>query len=210
MYQTWTRRVAATTIAALALATAACSSSDTTTTGGTTAGSEPMGTEPMGTDMADDTMGTDMTDDMDDTMGTDMTDDMADDMAMDHTVAVIDTDFGPAIAMGEQVVYTWDTETSTTPVCTHDRIGADGMPCDEKWPVVEVDELASLTFDGVDAAAFTVVERPDGRSQLALGGRLLYTMSLDGPGDANCQGAEGWYIVNPDGTSNRTETPIGA
>lgn len=194
MHQTWTRRVAATTIAALALATAACSSSDTTTTGGTTAGSEPMGTEPMGTDMADDTMGTDM----------------ADDMAMDHTVAVIDTDFGPAIAVGEQVVYTWDTETSTTPVCTHDRIGADGMPCDEKWPVVEVDELASLTFDGVDAASFTVVERPDGRSQLALGGRLLYTMSLDGPGDANCQGAEGWYIVNPDGTSNRTETPIGA
>ncbi|MCB1261087.1 MAG: hypothetical protein KDB33_11985 [Acidimicrobiales bacterium] len=206
MHQTWTRRVAATTIAALALATAACSSSDTTTTGGTTAGSEPMGTEPMGTDMADDTMGTDMADDMDDTMGTDM----ADDMAMDHTVAVIDTDFGPAIAVGEQVVYTWDTETSTTPVCTHDRIGADGMPCDEKWPVVEVDELASLTFDGVDAASFTVVERPDGRSQLALGGRLLYTMSLDGPGDANCQGAEGWYIVNPDGTSNRTETPIGA
>lgn len=181
----------------MALVGAACSSStDTATTGssspGTTAGT---------------TAGTAMTEGT--TAGTAVTEAMAGAMYADASVSVVETDFGPAIAVGDdQVVYTWDQETGPTPKCTHDLIGADGEPCDEKWPPVMVETLDQLRFEGVDAALFTVVALPDGRQQLALGDRLLYTMSLDGPGDANCQGAEGWYIVNPDGTSNLVVDPI--
>ena len=55
--------------------------------------------------------------------------------------------------------------------------------------------------------SITLVERPDGSDQIAIDGRPLYHMAVDEPGEATCQGAEGWWILNPDGTTNTNETP---
>ena len=53
--------------------------------------------------------------------------------------------------------------------------------------------------------ALTLLDRPDGTSQVALDGRPLYHMAVDEPGEATCQGVEGWWILNPDGTKNANE-----
>ena len=127
------------------------------------------------------------------------------------SIDVVETDFGPALAVdGEQVVYTWDEETDLTSKCTADVVDAAGEPCDEKWPAVIVPSLAAVSLIGAPDAEFSVAERDDGTLQLAVDGRLLYTMALDGPGEANCQGGDGWYIVNPDGTSNQVVEPVDA
>ena len=53
-----------------------------------------------------------------------------------------------------------------------------------------------------------IVTRPDGSVQAAYKGKPLYAMAIDRPGEANCQGAEGWWILNPDGTKNTKTEPI--
>lgn len=112
---------------------------------------------------------------------------------------IVDTPYGKAIGQTDgKVVYAWDQEGPGKIACVQ-------AACVEKWPPV-----TATTFtvgDGLDKARFSLVSRPDGTTQVALDGKALYTMAIDTPGEANCQGADGWWIINPDGTKNTTTTP---
>ena len=111
---------------------------------------------------------------------------------------VVDTPYGKAIGRGDgHVLYTWDKEAAAgnTAVCVEAK-------CLDKWP-----PLLAASFSvgaGLDEKAFSLVDRPDGTKQVAYGGQRLYAMAADEAGDANCQGVEGWWILNPDGTKNTT------
>lgn len=121
----------------------------------------------------------------------------------DIVLKVVKTPFGDAIgidggAADDRVVYTWDKEADAGAVtCT-------AAACVEKWPPVFA---AAVSAGSGVTAKVSVIERPDGTTQAAIDGKALYLMKEDAPGEANCQGTEGWWIVNADGTKNdRTTT----
>lgn len=116
-------------------------------------------------------------------------------------VVVISTPYGDALGTGTGLaLYTWDEEADGTVEC----IDAE---CVEVWPPLLAEEIG--TVGDLDPARFTLVDRPDGTSQVALDAHPLYLMAGDGPGEASCQGVEGWWLVSPDGTKNANETPRG-
>jgi predicted lipoprotein with Yx(FWY)xxD motif len=73
--------------------------------------------------------------------------------------------------------------------------------CATKWPPVTVDPKGTLSLEGVDKAAVGLLRRPDGTSQLTLGGWPVYRFAGDTePGAAGGQGLSGtWFAVTPDG-----------
>ena len=73
--------------------------------------------------------------------------------------------------------------------------------CATKWPPVVVDPAGKLALDGVDQAAVGIVKRPDGQSQLTVGGWPVYRFSGDAAaGATKGQGVGGtWFAVTPDG-----------
>lgn len=169
--------------AVLLIAGAGCGSSttDTSSSGGGTSTSTA---RPAGSST---TAGT--------TMGTEPMDGAVD-------LVVVSTPYGDALGTDDGLVlYTWDTEADGTVACVSDG-------CVETWPPLLADAIGDV--GDLDPERVTLVERPDGSSQVALDGRPLYHMAADEPGEANCQGADGWWILNPDGTKNTNETPRGA
>lgn len=73
--------------------------------------------------------------------------------------------------------------------------------CANAWPALTV--TAGFTPPaGVDPAAVSTVDRPDGSKQLKIGTWPLYYYSGDGaPGETNGQGVGGvWFVVKADGT----------
>jgi len=114
-------------------------------------------------------------------------------------IKIVMSPYGPALGRGNgKVLYAWDKETDGSTICQ-------AAACVEKWPPLTA---SVLTFgDGVDKAQFSLVDRPDGSKQVAIDGRRLYTMAIDNPGEANCQGSEGWWILHADGTKNDSTTP---
>ena len=118
------------------------------------------------------------------------------------TIEVITTPFGKALGNGEGLVlYAWEQDTPGTSTCT-------SAACVEKWPPLLAASLDEVEIgDGVvDAMHFTLIDRPDGTKQVALDGRPLHTMSADAPGEANCQGLDGWWIQTPEGGWNKNTT----
>lgn len=108
-------------------------------------------------------------------------------------IKIISTPFGPALGNGDGLVlYAWDQETGSDAKCV-------AAACVQKWPPFVATSFTVGT--GVDKSLFGLVDRPDGTKQVTVGGKRLYRMSADTPGDANCQGLEGWYIRNADGSS---------
>lgn len=73
--------------------------------------------------------------------------------------------------------------------------------CATTWPPVTVDPKGKLALEGVDTGAIGMVLRPDGTSQLTLGGWPIYRYTGDtGPGTAAGQGMGGtWFAITPDG-----------
>ena len=117
-------------------------------------------------------------------------------------IVVIATPYGDALGTDDGLVlYAWDAEADGTIAC----LDAD---CVEKWPPLLAAEVGDV--GDLDPTRVTLVERPDGTTQVAIDGRPLYHMAVDEPGEATCQGAEGWWILNPDGTTNVNETPRSA
>lgn len=113
-------------------------------------------------------------------------------------IKVVQTPYGPALGSADgRVLYAWDKEASGTIQCS-------ATACTDKWPPLVG---ASVTGDGIQTTGLTLVTRPDGTQQAALDGKPLYNMAIDAPGEANCQGAEGWWIYKPDGTKNTSTTP---
>ena len=73
--------------------------------------------------------------------------------------------------------------------------------CATKWPPVTVDPKGKLGLEGVDKAAVGMLQRPDGTSQLTLGGWPVYRFAGDTePGATAGQGVSGtWFAITPDG-----------
>ena len=120
-------------------------------------------------------------------------------LAPSADIVVISTPYGDALGTDDGLVlYAWDEEADGTIVCVD-------AECVETWPPLLATEIGD-TAD-LDRARVTLVERPDGRSQVALDARPLYHMAVDAPGEANCQGTDGWWILRPDGTTNTNVVP---
>ena len=111
----------------------------------------------------------------------------------DAPVAVAATEVGDVLVdVGGFVLYGFTPDEGGTPTCED--------ACAEAWPPVVTDSTDVPA--GLDAALFSVVERPDGSRQLAAGGWPLYRFAGDiAPGDTTGQGSGGvWFAVAPDGT----------
>ena len=116
-------------------------------------------------------------------------------------VQKVSSPYGEVLGRGDgKVLYAWDKEADGTIACTD-------AACLEKWPPF-LAEGGQFTVDGSLAGlAVTVVDRPEGTKQVAIDGHPVYTMAIDKPGEANCQGSDGWWLVNLDGSSNQNRTP---
>jgi len=113
-------------------------------------------------------------------------------------IKIVSTPYGEALGSSDgRVLYAWDKEASGSVVCVD-------AACLDKWPPLIASSVT--TAAGIDPAMFSVITRPDGTKQAALNGKPLYNMMIDAPGEANCQGAEGWWILHPDGTKNTNQT----
>ena len=99
--------------------------------------------------------------------------------------------FGHVLAGANRVpLYTWSRERDRKVHC----VGA----CAKAWPplVVPANEMAMVHphVRGV-AGTFGIVHRPDGKAQLTLNGRPLYSYVGDAPGQVKCDGVDGWHVV---------------
>lgn len=85
-------------------------------------------------------------------------------------------------------LYQWTEEQPGEIKCTEQ--------CAVVWPPVLLGRDTSVTehVPGVPGA-FGVVVRPDETRQLTYNGHALYTFMGDKPGEANCQGVMGWYVL---------------
>jgi predicted lipoprotein with Yx(FWY)xxD motif len=92
-------------------------------------------------------------------------------------------------------LYVFMNDTAGTTTCTD--------ACAEAWPPLIATDVS--VGDDLAEADFTLVARPDGTQQLAVGGMPLYRFAGDSaPGDTAGQGLNGvWYVVSPDGSPNR-------
>ncbi|WP_291885946.1 hypothetical protein [Cellulomonas sp.] len=85
-----------------------------------------------------------------------------------------------------------DTKGSGTSACTGG--------CATAWPAITT-ESDTPSVDGVTAEVGTI-PTADGRKQITLDGRPIYTYAQDtAPGDVNGQGVNDvWYVIAPDGS----------
>jgi predicted lipoprotein with Yx(FWY)xxD motif len=105
-------------------------------------------------------------------------------------------DLGTVVTDAEgYTLYRFDNDKAKPPTttCVDD--------CAKKWPPVVVDRNAKLRVDGVEDAAIGLLERPDGTTQLTIGGWAVYRYSGDKqPGATGGQGLGGtWYAITPEG-----------
>jgi predicted lipoprotein with Yx(FWY)xxD motif len=98
--------------------------------------------------------------------------------------------FGAIIATrGHLALYTWKKESDKKVHCT----GA----CAKAWPPLTVAHGAMVAkhVAGV-MGTFGVIMRPDGRTQVTLDARPLYTYRGDSPTKILCNGVDGWFVVH--------------
>ncbi|MEM9515938.1 MAG: hypothetical protein AAGA42_13890 [Actinomycetota bacterium] len=108
-------------------------------------------------------------------------------------VTVVDSELGEILADANGfTLYGFTEDVDGVPTCEGGCAGA--------WPplVLESPELP----EGLDAAVFSVVERPDGTPQLKAGDWPLYRFASDFvAGDITGQDSGGvWFVVAPDGS----------
>nr|WP_214406688.1 hypothetical protein [Pseudonocardia lacus] len=94
-----------------------------------------------------------------------------------------------------RTLYRFDKDSAEPPTTT--CVG----DCAEKWPPFVVDRNAKLLVDGVEDSAIGLLERPDGSTQLTVGGWAVYRFSGDeAAGATEGQGVGGaWYAITPEG-----------
>lgn len=105
-------------------------------------------------------------------------------------------ELGTIVADAEgRTLYRFDDDSADPPTTT--CVDA----CATQWPPYVVDREGTLSLEGVEQSAVGLVERPDGTTQLTLGGWPVYRFSGDtAPGATEGQGASGtWFAVTPDG-----------
>ncbi len=98
--------------------------------------------------------------------------------------------FGAIIATkGHLALYTWKKESDKKVHCT----GA----CAKTWPPLTVAHgtMVAKHVAGV-MGTFGEIMRTDGRTQVTLNGRPLYTFHGDSPTRILCNGVDGWFVVH--------------
>jgi predicted lipoprotein with Yx(FWY)xxD motif len=98
--------------------------------------------------------------------------------------------FGAIIATkGHLALYTWKKESDKKVHCT----GA----CAKTWPPLMVAHgtMVAKHVAGV-MGTFGEIMRTDGRTQVTLDGRPLYTFHGDTPRKILCNGVDGWFVVH--------------
>jgi predicted lipoprotein with Yx(FWY)xxD motif len=97
--------------------------------------------------------------------------------------------FGAILATkGHLALYTWKKESDKKVHCT----GA----CAQAWPPLTVARRAMVAkhVAGV-MGTFGEIMRADGRTQVTLDGKPLYTYHGDSPTKILCNGVDGWFVV---------------
>ena len=97
--------------------------------------------------------------------------------------------FGAIIATkGHLALYTWKQEADKKVHCT----GA----CAKTWPPLTIPHgtMAAKHVAGV-MGTFGEIMRADGRTQVTLNGKPLYTFNGDSPTKILCNGVDGWFVV---------------
>jgi predicted lipoprotein with Yx(FWY)xxD motif len=110
-------------------------------------------------------------------------------------VAITETTLGPALVdAAGRTLYGFLNDTPDSSACDD--------ACAAAWPPVSGD--TALPPD-VDPDLFSVIDRPDGTTQLVIGNWPLYRFAGDaGPGDINGQGSgDVWFVIAPDGSLYR-------
>lgn len=118
------------------------------------------------------------------------------------TLTVVRTAAGPVVANSHgQVLYDYTDDSATKSACVADW-------CLVDWPPLQVSGAPSVP--ATITATVGVLDRPDGITQVELGGHPLYTFAGDlRPGDARGQGiGHDWYLVSPAGQT--VKTPLGS
>jgi predicted lipoprotein with Yx(FWY)xxD motif len=111
------------------------------------------------------------------------------------TVELAESELGEILVDAEGLTlygFVPDQVAGGVPTCYED--------CAANWPALEADDDFTVG-EGLDETMFTVVERTDGATQLAIGDYPLYYFANDAaPGDVNGQGlGENWFVVGADG-----------
>ncbi len=97
--------------------------------------------------------------------------------------------FGAIIATkGHLALYTWKKEADKKVHC----VGA----CANTWPPLTVAHgtMVAKHVKGV-MGTFGEIMRADGRTQVTLDGKPLYTFNGDSPTKILCNGVDGWFVV---------------
>lgn len=73
--------------------------------------------------------------------------------------------------------------------------------CEKQWPPIVVDKGTKLFSPGIKRENISFIQRNDGKTQVALGGRPLYLFAKDTkPGDILGHNVGGkWFVINPEG-----------
>jgi predicted lipoprotein with Yx(FWY)xxD motif len=97
--------------------------------------------------------------------------------------------FGAILATkGHLALYTWKKESDKKVHCTG--------TCAQAWPPLTVAQGTMVVkhVAGV-MGTFGEIMRADGRTQLTLDGKPLYTYHGDSPTKILCNGVDGWFVV---------------
>jgi predicted lipoprotein with Yx(FWY)xxD motif len=111
------------------------------------------------------------------------------------TVALASTPLGDVLVDADgKTLYVFDADGEGTSACN--------AGCDTTWPPLVVTGEIAVSPD-LDAANFTTIDREDGSTQVAVGGRPLYTYAADAAaGDVNGQAVgDAWWVVDAEGTA---------
>jgi predicted lipoprotein with Yx(FWY)xxD motif len=98
--------------------------------------------------------------------------------------------FGAIVATkGHLALYTWKKESDKRVHCT----GA----CAKTWPPMTVPHgtMVAKHVTGI-MGTFGEIMRADGRTQVTLDSKPLYTFHGDSPTKILCNGVDGWFVVH--------------
>lgn len=112
------------------------------------------------------------------------------------TIKAVRSEFGRILADGRgQAVYVFDEETTSKPEC----YGA----CAKAWPPV-LTRGRPVAGKGVSEGLLGTTRRRDGRRQVTVDGKPVYSYVHDSPGRVLCHDVREfgglWLVIRPDGT----------
>lgn len=100
-----------------------------------------------------------------------------------------------------RTLYMFEPDAGDESACTGD--------CAEAWPPLTVERETDVYPAAPISASLGTIERADGSLQVTANGHpLYYFVNDDAPGEATGQGVNAlWFVLRPDGTVYRSQTP---